>query len=490
MKPVLPPAGPECAGLADLLPLSAQNLLTSEQFEAVQKHAHGCAHCQATLDLYARLDDAVRRYAGIGSATPSLSAQARPSVMESTQAQHILPALHRRRWQTTLGAVVVTLIITGLLAALLLTRAGIGSNIGGVIPHPHGGTQLPWETMTLSALDMRTPDDGWAAGQVTEIIPSPATPLPAGVPLPLFKTVTFFLHYNGTSWREYPIAANVVITGISMISADAGWAVGHEQGIYSYDILQYQHGQWRVMSHYNSMDAQEYILHGIAMMNATTGWIVGTSAINGDHQQPLLLRYHGGQWVPVALADTNAYELNAITMSSANEGWAVGTADINNNQRSAYILHYQNGSWQRVGIGEPGLLYDVAEISPGNVWAVGSVTPSSGSIVLHYQAGIWQRVSVPTPNILHAVAFTSPADGWILGDGEVTLHYDGSTWSNIGIVRHGFEIEQVSVEGPDDAWAIGSYIAGGPQTNTTITLLHYSAGQWRVYPLTSVVATP
>jgi hypothetical protein len=168
----------------------------------------------------------------------------------------------------------------------------------------------------------------------------------------------------------------------------------------------------------------------------------------------------------------------------------VAQADFTNENRSAYILHCHNGVWQRVGVGQPGLLYGVAETPAGDVWAVGSVTPTGGSIVLHDQAGVWQRVLVPTPNILHAVTFSSPTNGWIGGDGEVVLHYNGSTWSNAGIVRHGFEIEHVSALGADEAWASGSYLGGNSQTDLTVTLLHYSAGIWRVYPLPSIVATP
>jgi hypothetical protein len=177
-------------------------------------------------------------------------------------------------------------------------------------------------------------------------------------------------------------------------------------------------------------------------------------------------------------------------MVSSAEGWAVGTADFTYQNRSAYILHYHSGVWQRVGIGQPGLLYGVAETAAGDVWAVGSQTPSQGSIVLHYQAGVWQRVQVPTPNILHAVAFSSATDGWIGGDGEVMLHYNGSTWSNVGIVRHGFEIDHVSAVTAGEAWASGSYLGEKGETDLTVTLLHYSGGIWRVYPLTGIVATP
>ena len=70
------------------------------------------------------------------------------------------------------------------------------------------------------------------------------------------------------------------------------------------------------------------------------------------------------------------------------------------------------------------------------------------------------------------------------------MHYDGTAWTNIGIVRHGFEIEHVGTIGPDEAWATGAYLGGGQLTDFTITLLHYSAGIWRVYPLTSIVAIP
>jgi hypothetical protein len=307
------------------------------------------------------------------------------------------------------------------------------------------------------------------------------------------KSTSFFLHYNGTSWREIPLAGNLYIVGISMISADDGWAVGYDYSSSSYScvVLRYQLGRWQVVSRLRPPDPWQYSVRTIAMVDANTGWIVGASTWNAEGQsKPLLLQYQRGQWRAVTLPASDAYELNAITMVSSTEGWAVGTADFTNQNRSAYILHYHNGVWQRVGIGQPGLLYDVAETPAGDVWAVGSVTPSQGSIVLHDQAGVWQRVQVPTPNILHAVAFSSATDGWIGGDGEVMLHYNGSAWSNVGIVRHGFEIDHVSGVSAGEGWASGSYLGGNSETDFTVTLLHYSAGIWQVYPLTGIVAMP
>lgn len=245
MKPLLPEAGPDCARFSDLLPLSAQHLLTADQIERLQIHVRGCLHCRAKLNLYSRLDDALRSYVSTGEAAPYLARTSRRS-QHQQPARITRPAPQPTTRRTTLATLVATVLVAGLLAALLVTR-GISSIGGNRSRSPQPTVALPNVEITLTALDMRTPQDGWAAGQVTRLtpyVPSTARGSSSGpITLPPQKTAAFFLHYDGATWREFPLAQNLTITGISMISASDGWAVGSDASGNNV-ILRYQRGEW------------------------------------------------------------------------------------------------------------------------------------------------------------------------------------------------------------------------------------------------------
>ncbi len=53
--------GPACAAFAPLLPLASHHLLEPDEERQLQAHVATCAHCQARLAAYDRLDNALRR---------------------------------------------------------------------------------------------------------------------------------------------------------------------------------------------------------------------------------------------------------------------------------------------------------------------------------------------------------------------------------------------------------------------------------------------
>jgi len=88
-----------------------------------------------------------------------------------------------------------------------------------------------------------------------------------------------------------------------------------------------------------------------------------------------------------------AGSLAAVSAGSAADAWAVGQTRT----QRPLALHWKGTSWTQVPTPAPGgfgsFLSGVTEISPANVWAVGSANGSTGSasLVLHWNGTTWTR---------------------------------------------------------------------------------------------------
>jgi hypothetical protein len=308
----------------------------------------------------------------------------------------------------------------------------------------------PRYSFQLTAVAAVAPDDIWAFGARSDNVALPIRePQPTPTAGGSCRACAIILHYNGRTWTRVPVDASLtatdsqpVMTSVSMVSASEGWAVGSQ----------------------------------------TTS----DPSTNVYTEAPLLLRSARGAWTPVAApalpADFQIVRLNGVAALPSGEAWAVGEAYSATGQVDL-ALHYSQGRWQVTKTGLSSPLAGVSAVGPGEAWATGSENPGTGpGLILHYTGGTWTRVASPTPNILHAIAMRTATDGWIGGDGAATLHYDGASWTQTGLVLHGFEIDGIAAASPTEAWAIGGYrFANNP--NDTTTLLHYGNGRWSPYPL-------
>jgi hypothetical protein len=127
------------------------------------------------------------------------------------------------------------------------------------------------------------------------------------------------------------------------------------------------------------------------------------------------------------------------------------------------------------------ILNGIHAFSEREVWAVGQRTLTSGertfSLVMRWDGEAWREVEVPkgpdaprAKSPLYSVGGTGTNDVWAVGavaeDGAhyrgLALHWDGSSWTrhetpNPGALDN--TISSVSAAGPDNVWAVGSYLA-------------------------------
>lgn len=175
---------------------------------------------------------------------------------------------------------------------------------GVIIQYSGSGWQLnniPETASTIKDLDMFDSSTGWAVGAKNTL-----------------------LRYTGAgSWQSEPLDTGGLVydlEDIQMVSATEAWAVGtsiNERGLQTGLILHYQNNSWQTVPVANaSLTGTE--LRGLSMLSADEGWAVG------EHGE--FLYYSAGTWQEVA--EFLSVHLNNIQMIDSNTGWSVGSGGV------------------------------------------------------------------------------------------------------------------------------------------------------------------
>ena len=301
-----------------------------------------------------------------------------------------------------------------------MVSANDGWAIGSAVYHYDGthwrqvNVNLPESpSLSVDAIDVIAPNNIWLAGMYRD-------------------DQGLILHYDGYLWmpQRIPALANmgmVNITGIAMISADEGWAVGTATGYADNNgnssqtglVLHYSKGAWQLTQTIPHSD-----LRTIAMGSATDGWFGGEKqerntqfpAIGPTWEKPTLWRYSDGRWAEVAVplpanagGVAPAGQIANVTMFSATNGWMI--ASLQDTPQSLDgsatltpdVFHLEQGRWTQIA--SPvvqqrryAFMSQVAFLSPDEFWGVGvtslpgdstTVTP----LIVHYKYGVWTVVA-------------------------------------------------------------------------------------------------
>jgi hypothetical protein len=451
---------PACAAVAPLLArVIGQKRLDQPDEYTLQTHLQSCEHCRAELDSYHWLDDALARHFAPPASNPLSPAEiraitnqtyrprsaaptlpARPAVTESQRLQRPrrpAPASRKRRSHrliSALGALAAIIVIAAISLALLKSHLPIQPGQGHTpSPTAHATASLPQPTLyaaqhgdVLNSIFMLSASDGWAVGSHQG------------------STDPLILHYTSGQWQRInnPTGGQLQLSfpwlsQVWMVSPTEGWAVGNytdfNNALFGL-ILHYTNGIWTVQK-----TLPNDHLNGLAMLSASDGWAVGD---NGDQQQSVLLHYIGGAWMNVPLA---GHSLNQIVMTSPTDGWIVEQP-----QFDSPLWHYNGTTWTALSI--PGM-YSISllsMVSPSDGWAVGFKTPSSARMAYSSYGG-------PT----------------------IFAHYDGKTWKIAQTYTQDMHVTGLSMDGPDDGWAVGSVVNGtGAVVGSKPLYLHYTGGHW------------
>lgn len=388
-------------------------------------------------------------------------------------------SLTRRR--VPFVAATAALLLVAFAAALFALHPRLGSTTSGSTPpgsdkHPSlTATPTPATTGVpvgglqdagYSASDILSPTDAWAIGNGTEKAGS--------------VYASTIKHFDGHQWQDEAIFANSSLHGISMDSADDGWAVGEYTGDTGGTrmplLVHYtRQGGWITQK----LTMPDAVLEQVQMLGLDDGWATGGDVANG----PIVLHYQHGVWTPtpfaptaIAAATASYAPLSAVPPGvsqiliqqaqflSDTEGWAWGQDHTDN-----VLWHYHNGQWQtslRYPSASTANFFGLGINSATDVWVLGS-------------AGLGAAFSAKN------TTFASEQPRSSGGGTPVLLHYDGHAWAIMPA--------DISAGGPFLAGAIWLASYGSVnQRQRVLGLLLNQGGHWSVttfaQPVTHVLS--
>jgi hypothetical protein len=340
------------------------------------------------------------------------------------------------------------------------------------------------------------------------------TPLPTATATPLCST-----GWTAISSPNVLTGSNTLNGVVALGGADV-WAVGSYSTAAHTLTLRWNGAYWLVVpSPDGGTGANELLAAG--GVSAGDVWAVGYTA----HPQPetLVLHWDGATWtrVPSPNAGTLGSRLFAVDARTATDVWAVGSTVAPTGDEQTLIEHWDGTNWTVVaspsGDPEGSFLRGVTSLAADDAWAIGytvhhdaptpTVTPTTlaaashspapeqplhgfEALLEHWDGTAWTIVDGPDLGVedshfLLSVAATSPDDIWAVGyvgdtvQETLILHWDGTEWTrvpspNAGTVSN--NLRSVTVVGPNDVWAGGSYVNGSGIRRTL--LLHWDGTAW------------
>jgi hypothetical protein len=196
-----------------------------------------------------------------------------------------------------------------------------------------------------------------------------------------------------------------------------------------------------------------------------------------------------------------------MSASSASDIWAVGGTSMHFNGTTwtafPVIGNDKESCGNNVCTSSFASLIGIADVSPTDAWAVGSITTetvtenplsfneSTQAVIQNWNGSAWSLSAGATfaagdvPS-LRGVTATSAGDVWAVGslltDGGEILnllfeHFDGTAWTATTIPVQDAFLFAVSADAPNDAWAVGFE---GPENDNSRTLvMHYNGAAWQ-----------
>jgi len=196
----------------------------------------------------------------------------------------------------------------------------------------------------------------------------------------------------------------------------------------------------------------------------------------------------GASWQIVPSPNPGTFPtLLAVGDNSASDAWTVGYyANSTNSTYFSLAEHWTGSAWAVIPtpnpFGNENILKSVADLAPGNAWAVGYSADTSNyynpvyqPLIEHWDGTGWSTSPAATDSngladVLSGVAAVSATDVWAVGnhfdagiggqDGLIE-HWDGSRWSIVPSPTGALYLTSVAAISASDVWAAGEASTGG-----------------------------
>lgn len=271
---------------------------------------------------------------------------------------------------------------------------------------------------------------------------------------------------------------------------------------------------WTVVS--SPPTGENAVLSGVSADSGSDAWAVGSenAEANGVGAKPLIDHWNGTAWSQVTAPATagNTADLAAVSASSTSDAWAVGYTSVNREDINGLTTHWNGTAWTTVPAvnfgGIENTLIGVADISPGDAYAVANSSSTAQGYIEQWKGTSWSLDTLPDPNngmntYLNAISATSASDVWAVGY-ELTgttaaneryetysLHWNGSAWAIVPMPAVSgsdnlldYEFNSIDAISPTNVWAVGdsgdNADVGGTPARTLIE--HYNGTSWSIVP--------
>jgi hypothetical protein len=261
---------------------------------------------------------------------------------------------------------------------------------------------------------------------------------------------------------------------------------------------------------------QNATLTSVATVSDSDAWAVGYhsgAAFTNVGAKALLDNWNGTAWSQLATPATpgNTALLTAVSASSATDAWAVGRTQVNKSSFEGLAMHWNGAAWS-VSPGFPAALSPVggasaagvADISPGDAYAIGnSATTAAGSLA-HWNGTAWSPVTLPLPphansnTTLNAISAHGRGDVWIVGtfldsashrNETFSEHFNGTAWRVVPMppvngsnINAFFQFNSINANTPSDVWAVGERgVIDMPGSQKTL-IEHFNGTAWSTVP--------
>ena len=217
-------------------------------------------------------------------------------------------------------------------------------------------------------------------------------------------------------------------------------------------------------------------------------WAVGV-----DDQ--FLMHFDGTTWTAFSVPSTNF--LSGVADISPTEAWAVGTVGA----YAQTIFRWDGTQWSLFPgpvfpSGDESSLVAMTAISANDIWATGWLLSDSGQrgglLFEHWDGTSWSATVGPQGYPL-GIAADATSDVWVVGypvsqlGQDLIMHYDGTSWKTVAsptVGKGASELWGVQALAADNAWAVGYYTPEAPPAeSSTLTLIeHWDGSGWTVVP--------
>jgi hypothetical protein len=301
---------------------------------------------------------------------------------------------------------------------------------------------------------------------------------------------TLSLHFNGSGWTLVPSPdggrGTGSLTSVEAISSSTAWAVGATSIVSPSPLALSWNGEhWLAVQSRPTDDSSKF--SSVESTLPDDVWMVGTSNSVRGHQQALARHWDGAAWSEPPVPHGHAYfsYLRGVASSGPDDVWAVGEKYGANGQ-SALIEHFDGSTWHWSGgpkkVNTPSLL-GVGVVSSSSVWAAGSASSGDKTvgIVERFNGKRWSMARLPKLRQSTSLASIDPisADNvWavgVVGNRSLAVHYDGSTWSTVGLPLAKGAVLKSVVGSASDLW-----ITGRSAQAPAGLVLRYNGTKWRV----------